>query len=191
VFARLIVRPWFWALAIGTLFALPLVRTFLRPAPKLPPVRGAVPAFALTRETGQPFASGELDGKVWVAARFSVDAERPQARAMFELERRMRKLGDAFELVSLAPDSTPPALADWAERHKTYARRWALVTGAPAALAPLMKALELDTPGGASDATLVLVDIHGRIRGRYDASPADKDSLEQLIYDAALLVNNY
>ncbi len=185
------VRPWFWVLAIGALFAFPLVRTFLRPPPRLPPVRAQVPRFQLVRESGAPFGSNELSGKVWVAARFAVDAERPQARAQLELERRMRKLADAFEQVTFAPDASPPQLADWAAAHKIYSRRWALVTGTPAALAPVLAALELDAPGGASDSTLVLVDSHGRVRGRYDAGPADREAMDQLIYDAALLVNNY
>jgi hypothetical protein len=185
------VRPWFWALAIGALFAFPLVRTFLRPAPRLPPVRAQVPRFTLVREGGAEFGSNELQGKVWVAARFAVDAQRPQMRAELELERRMRKLADAFELTSFAPDASPPELADWSRTHQIYARRWALVTGTPEKLAPVLAALELDAPGGASDSTLVLVDTHGRVRGRYDASPTDKDSLEQLVFDAALLVNNY
>lgn len=185
------VRPWFWLLAIGALFAFPLVRVFLRPAPRLPPVRAQVPRFSLVRESGAPFGSNDLQGKVWVAARFAVDAERPQMRAELDLERRMRKLADAFELVTFAPDSSPPELADWSRAHQLYARRFALVTGTPDAMKPVLAALELDAPGGASDSTLVLVDPHGRVRGRYDASPADHDALEQLVYDAALLVNNY
>jgi hypothetical protein len=36
-----------------------------------------------------------------------------------------------------------------------------------------------------------LIDTHRRIRGFYDVQPSDRDSLDQLVYDAALLVNNY
>src|SRR6185503_16081485 len=72
-FSWLVGRPWFWALVIGSLFSLPLIRTLLRPPPKFPPVRGTVPAFTLTRESGKPFGEKDLANKVWVVSRFSDD----------------------------------------------------------------------------------------------------------------------
>jgi hypothetical protein len=172
--------------AIGALFALPLVRSFLRPPPKFPPVRGRIGEFQATRETGQPFSARDLRGKVWVAARFSVDDKRPASRAMLTLERRMRKLGDAFELVSVGRDDVA-VLREQALNHRTNPRRWALVHDD----GPLAAALHLDGAAGSSDNELVLVDANLQVRGFYDAGASDADMLEQLVYDAALLVNGY
>src|SRR5262245_4600077 len=49
----LVGRWWFWATLVGTLFALPLVRTFLREPPVMPPVLGQAPDLSLTRESGR------------------------------------------------------------------------------------------------------------------------------------------
>ena len=193
----LVGRPWFWALAVGTLFALPLLRVFFRDPPKLPPIRGNVPAFQLTRETGQPYGTKDLEGKVWVVSRFNLDDATPGMKTMHSLERHMRKLGDGFMLISLAVDptrDTPDALAAYSSGHKTNGRRWALLTGTLDELKQVRSALMVDPSRFATD-PLVLVDAHLRIRGVYDAASgtaADaKDTMDQLMYDAALLVNNY
>jgi cytochrome oxidase Cu insertion factor (SCO1/SenC/PrrC family) len=193
----LVGRPWFWALTVGALFALPLLRVFFRDPPKLPPVRGQAPAFTLTRESGQPYGAKDLEHKVWVAARFNLDDKTPGMKTMHDLERHMRKLGDAFMLVSVAVDpdkDTTAALTGYAQSHKTNPRRWALVTGPLDEVKRVRAGLELDPSRMATD-PLVLVDGHGRIRGIYDmaaGTAADaKDTLDQLMYDAALLVNDY
>ncbi len=194
-FARLVGRPWFWALGVGILFGLPLVRSLMMPKPVMPAVRGEVPAFSLTRETGAPFGANDLQGRVWIAARFNTDEKQAATHAMLDLERRMRKLADAFELVSVDASAGPVApIADWARAHKTNPRRWAFLTGAPADVDKVISALHLDAQGAAqhaADTELVLIDTHLRIRGFYDVGPNDRDTMEQLIYDAALLVNNY
>ncbi len=193
----LVGRPWFWVVMVGSLFALPLVRVFFRDPPKLPPVRGTVPAFALTRESGLPFGTRELEGKVWVVSRFNLDDATPGMKTMHDLERHMRKLGDGFMLVSLAVDparDTTAALAAYASGHKSNPRRWTLLTGPLDQLKQVRSALMVDPSRLATD-PLVLVDAHLRIRGVYDAASgtaADaKDTMDQLMYDAALLVNNY
>jgi hypothetical protein len=171
----LVGKPWFWALGVTMLFALPLGRALTSPPPKFPPVLGTFPAFD---------GSASVAGKVWVAAAFGADRPTPATTRMRELERHMRKLGDTFHLVSLSTD--PPARLDaWAAEEKINRRRWSLVHVAPETLDRLLAAV----PAAARDTTLVLVDAHGRMRGRYDT---DKDdALETLIYEAALLVNDY
>ncbi|MFI5289446.1 MAG: SCO family protein [Polyangia bacterium] len=198
-FAWLVGRRWFWALVIGTLFSLPLVRALLRPPPKFPPVRGLAPIFTLTRENGKAFGSHDLVNKVWVVSRFTDDDSMLSMRTMHELERHMRKLADEFELVSVvvdpAVDSTA-RLADWAKVHKTNPRRWALLDGPLPELRRVRGALDLD-PSRVSADPLVLVDRRGRIRGIYDITgdpTTDKNAkatLQQIMFDAALLVNGY
>jgi hypothetical protein len=169
-------------LAVGLLTALPLVRAFLRPLPKMPPVLGAVPAFHLVRESGAPFSSVDLHTKVWIASSFA-DEQRPPMKAMHELELHMRKLAEAFELVSVAEPSTAPGtLAAWATEHKVNPRRWVALAGDTK---PLRDALGLETHPD----RLVLVDQRGRIRGTWDSF--DPKDLDDIMYAAELVVHEY
>jgi protein SCO1/2 len=191
---RLVSRPWFWAVAIATLFAFPLVRSLMRDPPRLPPVMGQLPYFALTDERGEIWNSRALDGRVWVAGFLVVDRPGSDAtRTMEELEKRMRKLADAFHLVTVTLDpehDTPARLTDWARSHHANPRRWTFLTGPRPEVERLAQAFSAMAFGTAPpEARLALVDAHGRIRGAYD--PSQKDAVEQLVFDAALLVNNY
>jgi len=194
----LVGRWWFWALAIGSLFAMPLVRVLMRPPPSLPGVRGHAPDFSLIRQGGEgdaglPFAGHDLGGQVWVASRFDAADASAAMRAMHTLERRMRKLGNAFMLVSVVVDparDTPATITAWGREHKTNPRRWALLTGSLDALKQTRHDLGLDPSRYAVD-PLVLVDGQGRIRGVYEPRPEDPTALDQLVYDAGLLVNAY
>src|SRR5437867_3538011 len=116
-FKWLVARPWFWALGVVILFSLPLVRTLMAKPPALPEIMGQLGDFRLVRENGNSFGSRELTGKVWVAQFFS-PAENPSRATMESLERRMRKLGDAFFLVSF----TVKPETDTVERLAVYAR---------------------------------------------------------------------
>src|SRR5581483_6295140 len=64
---RLVSRPVFWAVALALLFGVPLGRSVLRGVPAAPPDLGPLPEFALTDQTGQPFGTRDLRGKIWVA----------------------------------------------------------------------------------------------------------------------------
>jgi hypothetical protein len=190
----LVGRWWFWVLSIGALFAFPLVRVFVRPAPKLPPIVGTAPAFQLVRESGAPFGKRDLDGKVWVATRFDARDEAPVTRALDELRRRLKNLGDELTLVAVADREDAATLSAWAQKRQLNPKRWVLVTGAPEALRPVREALRIE-PGRASTDPLVLVDGAGQLRGVYDVSAGTqkdaREAIDQLVYDAGLLVNRY
>jgi protein SCO1/2 len=183
----LVGRWWFWLVFLAVAFGVPLGRSLTLPAPKLPPVVRALPAFSLTREDGRPFGTVDLAGKVWVADTFVTGGAAPATARMAELERRMRKLGEAFHLVSFALGPTESArLAERARELKANPRRWTFLLGPPEAVAAVVDGLGAK---GAPDGRLYLIDSHSRLRGSYEA--ADSAALEELIYDAALLVNNY
>ena len=154
-----------------------------------------MPPFTLVRQTGEPYGLFDLRGKVWVVSRLGAD-DAPQMKAMHQLELHMRNLAESFMLVSVADDpakQTPAVLQAWATEHKTNPRRWTQVTGAPDEVARVRTTLEID-PGHAVPYPLTLVDSHGRIRAVYDAGgiPSDvHDMLEQLMYDAAVVVHEY
>jgi protein SCO1/2 len=194
----LVGRPGFWVLAVGLLFGVPLVRALRRPVPKMPPVLSTPPPFSLTRENGAPFGSKELAGKVYIAARRDADGT-PVMKSMVDLSVHMRKLAEAFALVTLATDpsvDTPPALATYAEEHHLNPRRWVLLTGAEPELRRVRESLGV-TPqpaGFGAVEPLVLVDGKGRVRGVYDAFGDEKTrraTLDQLMYDASLAVHEY
>lgn len=200
-FAKYVSHPLFWVVAMAFLFGIPLLRSILRPPPVLPPVMKTLEPFALIREDGTPFGAGHLGGKVWIVGRFSA-TDSIGMNYLHQLEHRMRKLADAFELVAIATDAKQTAadLAVYAKAHGMNPRRFALLTGDQAALDRLQTALLL-TPTTDNPDPLVLVDEQLRIRGRYrlppDApakiehnQPPKGGPFEQMIFDAALLVNS-
>ena len=157
-----------------------------------------MPRFALTRETGAPHGSAELDGHPWIANFIFTRCTAicpaftlKMAGVQSSLERE--KL-DA-KLVSFSVDptyDTPERLADYAKRHGADPARWAFVTGDP----KMIKAAVVDglkvaaepplAPGQDPDSIFhgshfVLVDAQGRIRGYYDSN--DDDATQRLISD--------
>jgi protein SCO1/2 len=194
----LIGRPVFWVVAVGCLFGLPLVRALNRPVPKMPPVHATVPPWSLTREDGKPFGSTELAGKVYIAARRDKDGT-PVMKSMVDLSVHMRKLAEAFALVTIAADpsvDTQPALKEWADANHVNPRRWVLVTGAEPEVRKLRDALGVNPQPAGFGAVepMVLIDGRGRVRGTYDAfgtEPQRKEMLDQLMYDASLVVHEY
>jgi protein SCO1/2 len=197
--ARLVSQPLFWAATLGVLFGLPLVRSMLRRLEAAPPVLGALPAFTLTDQRGQPFGTRELAGKVWVADFMftSCQAACPLlSERMAEVGRRAKGLGPDFHLVSISVDperDTPQRLATYAARYGAHPIAWSFLTG-PA------DAIEAAVVGGfkigmgkepaAADAdiktevfqifhgeNLVLVDRQLRIRGYFPATPEGLDLL--------------
>lgn len=183
-------RWWFWVIFVGLAFGVPLGRSLRMPTPSLPPVLDQIEPFVLLDQNGSPYGLEQLRDKVWVAD-LAAGELTPQP-ALEELEKRMRKLGDAFHLVTFAmpppgmdASSFGPRLLAFARSQHANPRRWTFVTGAPARLGPPLGRLKL----ARGEAKLALVDGRGRLRGLYEV--ADKASMEELIFDAALLVNHY
>src|SRR4051812_33393189 len=94
----LVGRPWFWFLALGLVFVIPIGRALARDMPKAPAMKMALPAFQLTNEQGQPYGLKDLHGKVWVAdfVFTSCPSVCPKlTKRMGEVQHRARNLGDA------------------------------------------------------------------------------------------------
>ena len=190
---RVISRPLFWVVALAILFVLPLGRTFFRRLPPAPPVLSTLPAFSMTDQTGQPFGTRDLAGKVWVAD--FIFTACPTAcptltQRMAEIEGRARQLGPEFRLVSFTVDperDTPEALAAYAARYKADPHKWSFLTGplktVEAAVIDGFK-IGVDRHKTAEDfwdivhgEHLVLVDRHLHIRGYFEASNEGVDHL--------------
>ena len=116
-----------------------------RPAPL--PVIGPAPVFELTDQTAAPFASGTLDGKVWVAnfvfTRCPTICPTFTAK-MAAIQKGTEALGEAVHLVTFSVDpeyDTPEKLAEYGKLHQA-GPRWTFLTGPrPAVEAAVVKGM--------------------------------------------------
>jgi protein SCO1 len=161
-------------------------------APQLE-VFGDIPHFDLVAQTGQPFDSRVLNGKIWVADFIYTTCPGPCPRMtsqMREVQDAVLKVPDV-RLVSFTVDpgtDTPPVLTAYAKTHGASSSIWYFLTGA----VPTLQMLDRDAfKLGNIDAGLhhstrfVLVDRQGRIRGYYDTS--DSSSIRKVISDVYAL----
>jgi protein SCO1/2 len=163
-----------------------------RHAPKLD-VFGDIPQFELVAQSGQPFDSHVLAGKIWVADFIYTTCPGPCPR----MTSQMREVQDALQqapdvrLVSFTIDpanDTPPVLAAYAKVHGASPATWYFLTGP----VPTLQMLDRDAfKLGNIDGTLehstrfVVVDRQGRIRGYYDTSEAS--AIQKVISDVRAL----
>jgi protein SCO1/2 len=181
-------RPWLWSVFCVTLLSIPVVATLAARAQRgdLPHL-GQVPAFALVDQAGQPFAAGELDGKVWVADFVFTSCAEICPRLTGEMAKLQRYLinrgaDGRARLVSVSVDperDTPERLAAYAKGFQADPRVWKFLTGPSkqieeAVVRGFKMGLEKE-PEGDSFSILhgtkfVLVDARGAIRGYYDSN---------------------
>jgi protein SCO1/2 len=203
-FAALVGKPAFWALAVALLFLVPIGRSLARGTPEPPSLRLPLPAFELTDQTGKPFGSADLRGKIWVAD--FVFTTCPTAcprltQRMLRVQRRCKNMGDALHLVTFTVDpenDTPERLAEFARAYKADTRRWTFVTGSleqieKTVVSGFKMAMGKEESSEGSGIfsifhgeRLVLVDAEGNIRGYYEA---DDDGIESLLYDIKLVAH--
>jgi protein SCO1/2 len=210
--ARLAGQPMVWLAVLGALFGIPVLRSMTRRLTAAPAVLGALPAFALTDQRGQPFGTRELAGKVWVADFIFTACQEAcplLSERMKEVGRRARNLGPDFHLVSISVDpdrDTPDKLAAYAARYGANPLAWSFLTGPAGAIeAAVVGGFKVGMgkekqrePGNAGPAdngefwqifhgeNLVLVDRQLRIRGYFQATP---EGLDQLLAAAGRVVN--
>jgi protein SCO1 len=198
-----VARPVVWAVLVALLAAWPAVWAMRTRVPPPPPVLGSLPAFRLTDQAGAPFGSAELAGRVWIASFIFTRCPTicPAVTSqMARVQGRTRNLEPALHLVSFTVDpefDTPARLAAYAREHRASPRMWTFLTGPTDAVRETVeRGLRIHvgrdpadpSPAGISHGThLVLVDGEARIRGYYD--PNDPDAIDDVVRDAALLVN--
>lgn len=200
----LVGKPWFWILAIGLVFLLPLGRALGRDVPKPPAMRLQLPAFTLVNERGERFGSEDLKGRIWVAdfVFTSCPTVCPKlTKRMAEIQHRARNLGDAFHLVTFTVDpenDTPERLAAYARTYRANPRKWTFLTGPLGDIeATVVKGFKLAMgkeevePGTGlfsifHGERLVLVDPKGMIRGYYEATD---EGITDLLHDAGVVAN--
>ncbi|MCP3137248.1 SCO family protein [Pyxidicoccus xibeiensis] len=202
---RLTQRPGFWAglaiVALGSAAATgaTLLKDRSVPLPQL----GALPEFTFTRHDGQPFGSGQLRGRPYVAN--FIFTRCPTicpafTRKMVGVQERTTSFGAGLQLVSFSVDpkyDTPERLAEYGQRHGADFSRWSFLTGDYEQLkATIVQGFKVSMgreAGAAEDDLLsifhgthfVLVDPEGQIRGYYDS--ADDEATSRLLDDTRRL----
>jgi protein SCO1/2 len=200
-------RPWLWSLFALVLLTIPATATMMLRArkPALPSY-GQVPAFSLTDQSGAPFDSRALAGKVWVADFVFTSCSAICPRLTEEMARLQRHLvnrgADArTRLVSFTVDperDTPERLQAYAAGFLAQPSLWKFLTGPSktieaAVVDGFKQAIEKEKDKDAVDgfsilhgSKFALVDGGGTIRGFYDST--DATSMSKLRDDIAALL---
>jgi cytochrome oxidase Cu insertion factor (SCO1/SenC/PrrC family) len=148
--------------------------------------------FSLVNQDGQPVTRADLQGKVWVASFLFTRCCTGCPQVSASLSQLQRDLAGENEvvLVSFSVDpmyDTPARLKTYAEVHGADPKRWWLLTGEREPLYRLIQesfhlGVEENqgparTPGNevTHSTRLVLVDRHGRIRGRFEGRQVDEE----------------
>lgn len=171
-------RPWFWALFVGTLFSMPLIKGLGAEYPDPLPGMDRTPSqFTLQDEDGKTVSLADLAGYLVVATELplaSGTARDFTMNTMRAVRKRLRGLGSSVVFVVLchgAGASELSALLDeWTARKPVNV--FLLDTDREAMA-------DLRHEGGSQSADWFLLDRHGRIRGVYGVPDADDTGDEQ------------
>jgi protein SCO1 len=159
---------------------------------------GTVPTFQFTNQNGQPFGSGQLAGKIWIADFIYTTCPGPCpmiSGRMSELQKPLEKSDVHLVSFSVDPEKdTPAVLRGYAEKLQAEPGRWDFLTGAKSAIYKLSHdgfklavSDSSDVQGLPVHSTrMVLVDRHGQIRGYYDAT--EPDAITKLVADTSHLL---
>lgn len=155
------------------------------PAPAPPRVSTpgeSIAPFTLTDQTGSPFESKSLDGKVWIGSVFFANCPGPCFRENQALADILREI-DSPDLVAVSltcdPDNdTPEVLRRYADRFEADPARWKFLTGDMAVIKEVANdGFQLVAEVGVHAERGVVFDRRGRLRGGYHLLQPDKVEL--------------
>jgi protein SCO1/2 len=176
------------ALTLGTVCVMSLLCACQRREPL--PVMRAVPPFTLTSQSGTPFGSEELAGKIWIADFIYTTCPGPCPRMSSQM-RRLQELTRA-ELVSITINpgvDTPEVLTAYAKRYSADTARWHFLTGKREVIHKLKReAFKLgDVTGQLEHSTrFVLIDRKGQVRAYY--ATMEGDAVQRIADDVKSLM---
>lgn len=197
-------RPAAWVGLLGVvLVALVIYRaTAARESLKVQlPVLSAVPAFSFVDQSGAPFGSASLSGKIWVANFIFTRCPNicPKFTAkMGTLQDRSRDQFPGLTLVSFTVDpenDTPEVLKAYGEKHHADFSRWHFLRGERAELERVIRdgmLQPMDRGDGKDLNTVVhgsyfaLIDEKLQVRGVYRFS--EPGAVDDVLRDARLLL---
>lgn len=163
---------------------------------------GIVAPFSLVDESGQPFTSDAMRGKITIVSFIFTRCDTICPVTAMKLERIQEKtfdLGRDIKLVSFSVDpryDTPDKLAAYARQYRADPERWRFVTGDHDAVYRVVEGSFMtsmmrlpDKPSGVPDIAhggyFLLVDRNLHIRGSYDSDRVH--TLDELMSDARYL----
>jgi protein SCO1/2 len=139
-------------------------------------------AFTLTDQTGEPFSSESLAGKVWLGAVFFANCPGPCFRENQAIADILKEI-DApdFMAISLTCDpanDTPEALRRYADRFEADQARWKFLTGEMDVITRVgMGKFKLPVEVGVHAEKGVVFDREGKLRGGFSLTDADRVEL--------------
>lgn len=201
---RVFESAWFWILAIGLAFAVPLALSLRRPQLKAPPVLGQMKDFRLVDQDGQGFDSQmRLGGIVSLFTFVDTSCGEPCKDTMerlYRLQRSLKGAGPTVRMMSLsvaqpAPDR-PEALKHLGRSLNASFHSWTFLTGEPAEVKGLLAQLLAQAPEAyraaapaslAQSGLVVLVDQRGQIRGVHELR--QPETIAEAVKETAFLIN--
>jgi protein SCO1/2 len=199
-----------WAVVVVVIVG--LVAAFARQQWNKAMVRGAVtldrfnalPDFELVQQSGNPFGTKDLKGKIWLADFIFTTCPGPcpiMSGKLAEVQEALQKANDV-KLVSFTvwPDfDTPPVLTNYAKRFGAKPDKWFFLTGNKKTIYDLgLKGFMLgitDKETGREilregefihSTKIALVDRHGVVRGYYDSG--SPEVVQKILVDVGNLL---
>lgn len=171
-----------------------------RPAEPATPLEklAKVPEFTLTDQTGSPFSSTGLKGKIWVANFIFTRCKGPCpliTTRMAELNGKLKKIHDRVKLTSFTVDpghDTPQVLSTFGQNLAANPDDWKFLTGSPEAINEIVMKGLLQPLAKEPDGTpahsqrFVIVDAEGWIRGFREGE--DPELVQKLMVDIGELL---
>jgi cytochrome oxidase Cu insertion factor (SCO1/SenC/PrrC family) len=156
----------------------------------------AVADFSLTDQSGRPFGSAELRGKVWIASFFFASCPATCRQLNLGLADVLAAAPADVMVVSLTcdPDNdTPETLTRYGEIFHADPARWKFLTGAMPDLRRVGRDIfQVAFEKGVHSERVFVVDRDGRIRGRYSVltnGSVDKPQVDKLVAFASELAS--
>jgi protein SCO1/2 len=201
---KLVLSKLFWVLIVSFLFSYPILRSLKRTLPEELPVLYQLPDYRFTNESGAPFGTAELKGKVYLANFIFTSCQTvcpPLLGKIQKIQHRLRGVIDRVAIVSFTVDpkqDTPEILYAKARELKANPNVWRFLTASEEETRKLLvegfkvpmgnKEVATSVLDVAHSNKLVLVDQEGRVRGYYST---EKDDVNKLMIDVGLMINRH
>ena len=188
---------WFWLAIIVLVPVWPITRALTTKLPPVLPQLATVGPWHGVTSDGVPFPARELEGRVYALSFLQPGcgaACKPRIEWLLKLQKRGRNLAPKLHILTVTADGAPASTLraevkdlPWSPRLWTFLGEGELEELRSGALGALAAKSVGDASGLDTGRYVVLVDGAGRVRAVYDAD--QPDALDQLLYDAGLLVN--